>query len=158
MPAISAGSPQRLSGTLSRILSPMACAIPAVILLGNGPGAIALAVMLRCEGACQVVDGSFARSVGIGAELVDVDTVDRSDIDDPCGIFGRGRCFQQRQQGLGQEERPFDIDIHDLVPAAFRKLLDRRAPGCAGIVHENIETGLTGLDRIGKRSDALGRR
>ena len=48
---------------------------------------------------------------------------------------GAQRCGQR----LGEKERRLDVEVHHLVPAALRKLVEIRTPGCAGIVDQDIE-------------------
>ncbi len=55
------------------------------------------------------------------------------------GFSARGGGAQRRGQRLGQEERRLDVEVHHLVPAAFRKLVEIRAPRRAGIVDEDIQ-------------------
>ena len=47
--------------------------------------------------------------------------------------------LQQPVQRLRQEERRLDVEVHDLVPAAFREFLERHAPGGAGVVDQDVE-------------------
>ena len=84
----------------------------------------------------------LARAIGVRPELVDVETIDGADIDDPSGIRWRRGLLEQVKQGLSKEEWALDIDIHDLVPAALWKFLDRRAPGRACIIYQDVELRL----------------
>ena len=60
---------------------------------------------------------------------------------------GRGKC-------LGQEEWRLNVEVHHLVPAAFRELVEIRAPGRPGIVDEDVELRLALLDLAGQHVDA----
>ena len=70
------------------------------------------------------------------------------DVDDLGGPLVRGRRAQRLRQRLGQEEQRLDVEVHDLVPAAFRKFVELRAPCRAGIVDEDVELRLQ-LDEFG---------
>ena len=64
------------------------------------------------------------------------------------GPFVARRRAQRFRQRLGQEEHRLDVEVHDLVPAAFGKFVELRAPGRAGIVDEDVELRLQ-LDDFG---------
>ena len=52
------------------------------------------------------------------------------------------RRAQRFRQRLGQEEQRLDVEVHDLVPAAFGEFVELRAPGRACIVDEDVELRL----------------
>ena len=58
------------------------------------------------------------------------------------------RRAQRLGQRLGQEEQRLDVEVHHLVPAAFREFVELRAPCGAGIVDEDVEFRLA-LDDFG---------
>ena len=97
----------------------------------------------------------LARPIGIGLQRVHEDAVDRGDVDHFRRPLGAGRGAQRLVQRLGQEEQRLDVQVHDLVPAAFRKLVELGAPGRARIVDENVELGLA-LDDLGSELLAAG--
>ena len=89
----------------------------------------------------QVDERRFRGVVTVGFLRIQPDAIDRRDVDDLGRLFTAAGRLQQVMQGLGQEERRFDVEVHHLVPATFRKRLERRAPGGARVVDENIEPG-----------------
>ena len=66
------------------------------------------------------------------------------------GLSALAAARKRRRQRLGQEERRLEVEVHHLVPAAFRKLVEIRAPRRAGIVDEDIELRLA-LPDLGRQ-------
>ena len=58
------------------------------------------------------------------------------------GRSARSRRAQRLRQRLGQEEQRLDVEVHDLVPAAFGEFVELRAPCRACIVDEDVELRL----------------
>jgi hypothetical protein len=65
------------------------------------------------------------------------------------------RGLEQRIERLRQEEGAFDVEVHDLVPACFGELFERRTPSGACIVDEDIELRLALRQRRGQRLAAF---
>ena len=61
---------------------------------------------------------------------------DRGDIDD-----GALALLQESaaRHGLGQQEQAGDVQVDDLVPTFQGIVFGGRAPGCAGIVDEDVD-------------------
>ena len=55
------------------------------------------------------------------------------------GLRARRRGLQRAVQCLRQEERRLYVQVHDLVPAGFGKLLERYAPCGPGVVDQDVE-------------------
>ena len=62
------------------------------------------------------------------------------------------------RQGLGQEKRRFQVQVHHLVPATLGKVVKRRAPGSAGVVDQYIELLLVRREGCCQRLGADNRR
>ena len=63
----------------------------------------------------------------------------RANVDHTGSAPGSGIFLQHWRQGLGQEERALDVDIHHLVPALFRKLVKGGPPTRSGVIHQDID-------------------
>ena len=55
------------------------------------------------------------------------------------GCAGWGRGAKHRQQPLGKKEHSSDIHVHDLVPPLRAELVERLAPGCTGVVDQDVQ-------------------
>ena len=101
-----------------------------------------------------MVHGGLGGAVGEGVEGRRLQAVDGPDVDHPRrGPLGR-RLAQQGQELLGQEEDALDVGVHHLVPAHLGEGLDGRAPGGAGVVHQDVELVLFRRQAGGKGLDA----
>ena len=87
----------------------------------------------------QMHQARLAGRIGVRLLHIHRQSVDRGDVDH-LGQFVLAACSLQRlMQRLGQEKRCLDVDIHHLVPTAFREGREIFAPCGAGIVDQNIE-------------------
>ena len=98
------------------------------------------------QDARHVMHRGLARRIGIRFDVRHLETVYRSDVDDPRRIGVRAGLFEQWKQVAGQEKHRFEIRVHHFIPTLFWKIGDRRTPGCAGVIHQNIELGCVGFD------------
>src|ERR1700677_4870149 len=96
----------------------------------------------------------FGSRVGIGRQHVDGNAVDRGDVDDLCWPLPTCGAAEGSEQRLNEEERSLDVQIHDLVPAALGKALDRLTPSRASVVDENVEPGFFRQIEVGQRPGA----
>ncbi len=116
--------------------------------------------------AREVDQAGLAGGVRVGFLRVDRHAVDRGDVDHLGQVVGRG-LPEHRRQRLRQEEGRLQVQVDHLVPAAFRKFVERRAPGGAGVVDQDVERALVlgvGLDQrlraverrhVGRQRDAV---
>ena len=103
-------------------------------------------------------DAALGGRVGVGLQVGHLQPVDRGDVDHPGRVVGAGRSPQQRQQALGEEEGPGEVDVDHLAPAVHREVVELGAPARAGVVDEDVERVAPVGDRFGQRRAALGRR
>ena len=89
----------------------------------------------------QVDQPGLAGGVGIGLLRIDRHPVDRRDINH-LGHMRLAGFAQQRVQGLGQEKRRLEVQVQHFVPAAFGELFERRTPGGAGVIDQDVELHL----------------
>ena len=114
----------------------------------NGVEHNAVFGQVRGHKAREVVHGRLGRAIRKHVKRRAFDAVNRADIDHPRRACALPRRAQERQQLLRQKEHAFDVGVHHLVPAHFGKLVQRRAPGGPGVVHQNVERGLA-LGQLG---------
>ena len=89
---------------------------------------------LDAEVAHQHAHRAFAGAVG-GEVREDHVFVDRGDVDDAAGLFG---VAELAYEGLREEERAFEIDVHDKVVVGFGDVPEVGAFFYAGVVDENV--------------------
>ena len=105
--------------------------------------------------AGEVDEPGLARGVRIGLLRIDRDAVDRRDVDHLRGRRLARAARQRRVQRLRQEERRLDVQVHDLVPALLGELVERRAPGGAGVVDQDVERAFVRRVGLGQRLRAF---
>ncbi len=89
----------------------------------------------------EVDQAGLAGVIGIGLLRIGPDPVDRGDVDDLGRPLG-GCCGLERPvQGLGQEERRLEVQVHHLVPAVLGEGVELGEPGGAGVVDQDVELG-----------------
>jgi DNA topoisomerase IB len=86
----------------------------------------------------QLVQPGLGRGVGVGRHRRDLKGVDAAHVDDPGRVVGRGRRLEQWQERPDQEERRLQVEVDQLVPGRFGILGQRRAPGRAGVVDQDV--------------------
>ena len=57
------------------------------------------------------------------------------------GSSSVARLAQRRQERLREQERALDVDVEQLVERVLGVLVERRAPGGAGVVDQHVEIG-----------------
>ena len=87
----------------------------------------------------QLVHRRLRRGVGVRLERRHPYAVDRPDVDDPCRLVHRARLLEQRHQELGQVEDALDVEGEHALEGRLVELGQRRAPGGAGVVDEDVE-------------------
>ena len=92
----------------------------------------------------QVQHGGLGGGIAVGLDFRDALAIDRADVDHLGEIVRGGGRFQQLDEALRQEEDGFDVEVHHLVPAGLGKIIERRAPACAGVVEQHIDAALAG--------------
>src|ERR1700761_5335104 len=110
--------------------------VPGPQLVGQHPG--------------QLVQPGLGRGVGVGRHRRDLEAVDAADVDDPGRVVGRARRLQQRQERPDQEERRLEVQVDQLVPGRLGVLLERGAPGGAGVVDQDVHPGLGLAHHLGQ--------
>ncbi|MCY1282394.1 hypothetical protein D9M70_312320 [compost metagenome] len=91
------------------------------------------------QDAGQLVQRRLARPVGIGLFAERGDPRHRADVDDPRRALLAAGLAQQRQQLLDAVEHRRDVQLHALLPARHRIAFQRRAPGGAGVVDQDVQ-------------------
>jgi hypothetical protein len=110
---------------------------------------------VRGHAAREEDQGRLGCLIGVGLERIEPDPVDRSDVDHLGRALRAGGFRERRVEGLGQKERRLDVQVHDLVPAVLWELVERRSPGRARVVHQNVELGFAGEVVGGERATAV---
>ena len=143
MPAMSSGRPMRFIGALGRDLRRRSSSsVAAIIFDSNGPGAIALTVILRREPlgevAGELVHRGLGRRVRVRLEHRDLDPVDRADVDDPSRVVVGRRRLELRAQEPREVEHALHVEVEDPVPRGVVVVVERRAPRRARVVDEDV--------------------
>jgi DNA topoisomerase IB len=110
--------------------------VPGAQLAGQHPG--------------QLVQPGLGRGVGVGGHRRHLKAVDAADVDDPGRVVGRGRRLEQRQERPDQEERRLQVEADQLVPGRLGVLGQRRPPGRAGVVDQDVHPRLRPADHLGQ--------
>ncbi len=98
----------------------------------------------------QLVHRRLRGGVGVRLERRHPYAVDRPDVDDACRLVHRSRLLQERHQELGQVEDALDVEGEHTLERRLVEVGQRRAPGGAGVVDQNVEGVLPRRQLVGQ--------
>ena len=159
-PFRSSSLPRRLVGVQSRISSPAVSSVARVIFEGKKPGQIAFTVMPCSPHSAASARVKFDQAalggvVGDGAHDARVlahQAGDRGDVDDAAPLRRDHRALADE---LREHEHAGEVHVHELVPGFERMILGRRAPGGAGVVHQDVDLAESLQHCSGDRRDGF---
>ena len=108
------------------------------------------------ENSCELMYRSFGSGVRIGLECWHVNAVDRADIDDACRVGRRCASNEFSVQEACELEHAFHVDVENFVPCRIVEVVERSAPGCARVIHKNVERSVAPFANRTSEAKAFG--